>query len=183
MPTLSPPVKFALAAVATLAAAPAVAQTLRAFKAAALAGRPTGGVPGGPLADRLGADLWALVSLVPEHLEVVAVSDEDARGASEEVAASLRARGISTEVAPSAAKFGKQIRHADRRGEPDLMPTRHTPRRGGQTPPACPQAGPTRPSAMQLTRRGRNQRGCPRLGPNSPPGPGPPTGGGWDPIH
>ena len=30
----------------------------------------------------------------------------------------LRARGISTEVAPTAAKFGKQIRHADRRGIP-----------------------------------------------------------------
>ena len=55
------------------AAAPAVARTLRAFKAAALAGQPAGGVPAGPLADRLGADLWALVSLVPEHLEVVAV--------------------------------------------------------------------------------------------------------------
>jgi histidyl-tRNA synthetase len=34
------------------------------------------------------------------------------------VADALRARGISTEVAPSAAKFGRQIRHADRRGIP-----------------------------------------------------------------
>ena len=33
-------------------------------------------------------------------------------------AAALRARGIPVEVAPSAAKFGKQIRHADRRGIP-----------------------------------------------------------------
>ncbi|MGD9956584.1 MAG: histidine--tRNA ligase [Candidatus Nanopelagicales bacterium] len=49
---------------------------------------------------------------------LVAVSDESARGASEDVAAALRGRGISTEVAPSAAKFGKQIRHADRRGIP-----------------------------------------------------------------
>ncbi|MFC6238337.1 histidine--tRNA ligase [Longivirga aurantiaca] len=49
---------------------------------------------------------------------LVAVSDDDARGTSEDVAAALRARGISTEVAPSAAKFGKQIRHADRRGIP-----------------------------------------------------------------
>ncbi len=32
--------------------------------------------------------------------------------------AALRARGIPCEVAPSAAKFGKQIRHADRRGIP-----------------------------------------------------------------
>jgi len=49
---------------------------------------------------------------------LVAVSDEATRGASEDVAAALRSRGISTEVAPSAAKFGKQIRHADRRGIP-----------------------------------------------------------------
>jgi histidyl-tRNA synthetase len=34
------------------------------------------------------------------------------------VARALRGRGIATEVAPSAAKFGKQIRHADRRGIP-----------------------------------------------------------------
>ena len=33
-------------------------------------------------------------------------------------AAQLRARGISTEVAPSADRFGKQIRYADRRGIP-----------------------------------------------------------------
>ena len=49
---------------------------------------------------------------------LVAVSDESERAASERVADALRARGISTEVAPSAAKFGKQIRHADRRGIP-----------------------------------------------------------------
>ncbi len=49
---------------------------------------------------------------------LVAVSDEAVRGASEDVATALRARAISTEVAPSAAKFGKQIRHADRRGIP-----------------------------------------------------------------
>ena len=46
------------------------------------------------------------------------MSDEAHRAASERVADALRARGISTEVAPSAAKFGKQIRHADRRGIP-----------------------------------------------------------------
>ena len=34
------------------------------------------------------------------------------------VAARLRARGIPTEVAPEAAKFGRQIRYADRRGIP-----------------------------------------------------------------
>ena len=34
------------------------------------------------------------------------------------MADSLRARGIPVEVAPSAAKFGKQIQHAERRGIP-----------------------------------------------------------------
>jgi histidyl-tRNA synthetase len=46
------------------------------------------------------------------------VASEDARGAADRVAAALRRRGIPTEVAPSAAKYGKQIRHADRRGIP-----------------------------------------------------------------
>jgi histidyl-tRNA synthetase len=49
---------------------------------------------------------------------LVAVNDEADRTASNRVAASLRARGVPTEVAPSAAKFGKQIKHADRRGIP-----------------------------------------------------------------
>ena len=46
------------------------------------------------------------------------MSDERAGEPSERVAAALRARGIPGEVAPTAAKFGKQIRHADRRGIP-----------------------------------------------------------------
>ncbi|MEO6822256.1 MAG: histidine--tRNA ligase [Candidatus Nanopelagicales bacterium] len=49
---------------------------------------------------------------------LVSVADEASRGESEAVAAALRARGISTEVAPRADKFGKQIRYADRRGIP-----------------------------------------------------------------
>ena len=49
---------------------------------------------------------------------LVAVNDEAERPASDLVAKQLRQRGISTEVAPSAAKFGKQIRHADRLGIP-----------------------------------------------------------------
>lgn len=49
---------------------------------------------------------------------LVAVPDETDRGRCDAVAGALRARGIPTEVAPSAAKFGKQIRHADRRGIP-----------------------------------------------------------------
>ncbi|MCL1900149.1 MAG: histidine--tRNA ligase [Promicromonosporaceae bacterium] len=49
---------------------------------------------------------------------LVAVTSEETRGASTEVAAALRARGIPTDVAPQAAKFGKQIQFAARRGIP-----------------------------------------------------------------
>lgn len=49
---------------------------------------------------------------------LVAVIDETVRSQSAEVAASLRARGIPTEIAASAQKFGKQIRYAERRGIP-----------------------------------------------------------------
>ena len=49
---------------------------------------------------------------------LVAVTDEESRGRSSAVAAALRARGVPCEVAPSAARFGKQIRYADRRGIP-----------------------------------------------------------------
>ena len=46
---------------------------------------------------------------------VVAVIAEEQRERSEQIAAVLRSRGISTDVAPSAAKFGKQIKFADKR--------------------------------------------------------------------
>ncbi|HEX5205663.1 MAG TPA: histidine--tRNA ligase [Actinoplanes sp.] len=49
---------------------------------------------------------------------LVALPHEDQRVACDRIAASLRRRGIPTEVAPSAAKFGKQIQYADRRGIP-----------------------------------------------------------------
>ncbi len=49
---------------------------------------------------------------------LVAVNDEESRPRSRAVAATLRSRGIPCEVAPSAARFGKQIRYADRRGIP-----------------------------------------------------------------
>ncbi len=49
---------------------------------------------------------------------LVALPHDDDRPRAREVARTLRARGIPTEVAPSAAKFGRQIRHADRRGIP-----------------------------------------------------------------
>jgi histidyl-tRNA synthetase len=49
---------------------------------------------------------------------LVAVNDEASRPSSTRVATALRARGIPCEVAPAAAKFGKQIRYAERRGIP-----------------------------------------------------------------
>ncbi|HOB04902.1 MAG TPA: histidine--tRNA ligase [Propionibacteriaceae bacterium] len=49
---------------------------------------------------------------------LVAVTDEETRAHAVDVAAALRSRGIPTEVAPTADKFGKQIRYADRRGIP-----------------------------------------------------------------
>ncbi len=49
---------------------------------------------------------------------LVAVDSEETRGEADAVAARLRARGIPTEVAPKADRFGKQIRYADRRGIP-----------------------------------------------------------------
>ncbi|MEV4543632.1 histidyl-tRNA synthetase [Micromonospora echinaurantiaca] len=49
---------------------------------------------------------------------LVAVASEEQRAASNRVAEALRSRGVPTEVSPSAAKFGKQIRYAERRGIP-----------------------------------------------------------------
>jgi histidyl-tRNA synthetase len=49
---------------------------------------------------------------------LVALPAEERRGECDRIAAALRRRGIATEVAPSAAKYGKQIRFAERRGIP-----------------------------------------------------------------
>jgi histidyl-tRNA synthetase len=49
---------------------------------------------------------------------LVAVNDEAGRPDSTRVATALRARGIACEVAPKPAKFGKQIRYAERRAIP-----------------------------------------------------------------
>ncbi len=65
----------------------------------------------------IGRDLVSVSRAVPSAV-LVAVTDEASRPASESVARQLRNRGISCEVAPSADKFGKQIRFADRRGIP-----------------------------------------------------------------
>jgi histidyl-tRNA synthetase len=49
---------------------------------------------------------------------LVALNNEDERADAMRTAAALRKRGIPVEVAPAAAKFGKQIKFADRRGIP-----------------------------------------------------------------
>jgi histidyl-tRNA synthetase len=65
----------------------------------------------------LGRGLVRATRSVPTCV-LVAVTDEASRPRSAAIAASLRARGIPVEVAPRADRFGRQIRHADRRGIP-----------------------------------------------------------------
>ncbi|MFI5892792.1 histidine--tRNA ligase [Actinoplanes sp. NPDC051513] len=62
---------------------------------------------------------------------LVALPHEDQRVACDRIAASLRRRGIPTEVAPTAAKFGKQIQYADRRGIPYVWFPGGSPDSGG----------------------------------------------------
>lgn len=49
---------------------------------------------------------------------LVSVGDEEHRTRSEDIAAALRRRGVPTEIAPTAARLGKQIKVADRRSIP-----------------------------------------------------------------
>jgi len=65
----------------------------------------------------LGHNLVEASRAVPTCV-LVAVADEAHRRRSISLARSLRSRGIACEVSPSAAKYGKQIRYADRRGIP-----------------------------------------------------------------
>ncbi|ANH39389.1 Histidine--tRNA ligase [Nocardioides dokdonensis FR1436] len=57
---------------------------------------------------------------------LIAVTSEDSRPESDAIAAALRAHGVPCEVAPTAAKFGKQIRTAERRGIPYVWFTGET---------------------------------------------------------
>jgi histidyl-tRNA synthetase len=67
----------------------------------------------------LGAGLVRASRSTPACVLVALVDDSHAeRARSTAIATALRARGIACEVAPKAAKFGKQIRYADRRGIP-----------------------------------------------------------------
>lgn len=60
----------------------------------------------------------AHASRVSPAVVMVAVWNEDDRPAANRIANQLRARGIATEVAPTAAKLGKQIKYADKLGIP-----------------------------------------------------------------
>ncbi|WP_431729233.1 histidine--tRNA ligase [Verrucosispora sp. TAA-831] len=64
-----------------------------------------------------GAEALTVSREVPTCV-LVAVTNEELRADSNRVAEALRSRGVPTEVSPSAAKFGKQIRYAQRRGIP-----------------------------------------------------------------
>ncbi|GAA2527259.1 histidine--tRNA ligase [Pilimelia columellifera] len=64
-----------------------------------------------------GAGVLTVSRQVPTAV-LVALPDEERRADCDQVAAALRARGIATEVAPGAQKYGKQIRFAERRGIP-----------------------------------------------------------------
>jgi histidyl-tRNA synthetase len=64
-----------------------------------------------------GANALSVSRSVPTCV-LVAVPSEERRAASNAIADALRRRGVPTEVSPSAAKFGKQIRYAERRGIP-----------------------------------------------------------------
>jgi histidyl-tRNA synthetase len=69
------------------------------------------------LAPLLGKGMLRASRPVPTAV-LVAVDAEETRAAAIAVAEQLRSRGIPTEVAPNADRFGKQIRYADRRGIP-----------------------------------------------------------------
>jgi len=64
-----------------------------------------------------GRDALAVSRPVPTCV-LVALPDEGSRAAADRIAAALRGRGIPVEVSPGAAKYGKQIRFAERRGIP-----------------------------------------------------------------
>jgi histidyl-tRNA synthetase len=64
-----------------------------------------------------GANALSVSRSVPTCV-LVALPAEEQRAEADRIAAALRRRGIPTEVSPSAAKYGKQIRFAERRGIP-----------------------------------------------------------------
>ncbi len=85
---------------------------------------------------------------------LVALPDEGSRADCDAVAQALRARGVATEVAASAQKYGKQIRYAERRGIPFVwFPAEggHEVKdiRSGEQVPADPQTWTPPPSDLR----------------------------------
>ncbi|WP_309079706.1 histidine--tRNA ligase [Zhihengliuella sp.] len=70
------------------------------------------------LVSRMLAEETAVASRSVPTAVYVTLTNDDAWSEAQDVAAQLRARGISAEVAATAEKFGKQIKFADRRGIP-----------------------------------------------------------------
>jgi len=94
---------------------------------------------------------------------LVALNNDDERPHSVAIATALRARGIPCEVAPSAARFGKQIRYAERRGIPYVWFPGGDPGadevkdiRSGEQVPADAQSWPCPPADLcpSITRTG-----------------------------
>ncbi|UWX95893.1 histidine--tRNA ligase [Arthrobacter zhaoxinii] len=71
----------------------------------------------------LSQDFASASRSVPTTVLLTLATDESWSEA-QDIAAQLRSRGISVEVAPKAEKFGKQIKFADRRGIPFVWFTR-----------------------------------------------------------
>ncbi|MDY6143994.1 MAG: histidine--tRNA ligase [Arcanobacterium sp.] len=69
------------------------------------------------LARLIGKNLVEPSRKVPAAV-LIAVNDEEERRHAERTAFTLRHRGIAVEVSPNSAKFGKQIKYADKRGIP-----------------------------------------------------------------
>ncbi|WP_418968648.1 histidine--tRNA ligase [Alloscardovia omnicolens] len=68
----------------------------------------------------------ATASRVSPAAVLVAVWDEEHRADSNAIARTLRSRGIAVDVAPTAAKLGKQIKYADKLGIPYVwIPSAH----------------------------------------------------------
>jgi histidyl-tRNA synthetase len=61
---------------------------------------------------------WLTASRSVPSAVLVALPSDDDRARSDAIAQMLRARGIATEVAPAATRYGRQIRFAERRGIP-----------------------------------------------------------------
>jgi histidyl-tRNA synthetase len=92
-----------------------------------------------------GANALTITRSVPTCVLVALPTEED-RAACDRIARALRERGIATEVSPTAAKYGKQIRFAERRGIPYVWfpgwPDAKTPLR---TSGPASRSRPTRP--------------------------------------